>query len=193
MGTRSLIGFTHNGVTKASYNQYDGYPSYMGVQMLTFADTLAERYGNDKVNIINGLGADVDKLIVVNESDSPTPEEFAKLAEFSDDRVSTGADWYATLRNCQGDPDAILRSGYILDSFSFGYNSLFCEWAYIIDLDTYTLDIYQGFRKTPTSLDGLWDGSEPDDMGYIGVQKIASFSLDNLPDMELMTSLDSYE
>lgn len=193
MGTRSLIGFTHNGVTKASYNQYDGYPSYMGVQMLTFADTLAERYGNDKVSIINGLGADVDKLIVVKEYDSPTDAERVKLAEFSDDGVSTGADWYSTLRNCQGDPDAILRSGYILDSFNFGYDSLFCEWAYIIDLDTFTLDIYQGFRKTPTGLDGLWDDVKANGIDYIGVQKIASFSLDNLPDMELMTSLDSYE
>lgn len=188
MGTRHLVGFTHNGVTKANYGQYDGYPSGVGSDVLTFAQSLPKRYGEDKVAIINGLGADVDALIVVPESGTPSDAERAKLAEFTDARVSNGDDWYAVLRNCQGDLDAILRAGYILDSFKFGFDSLFCEWAYIIDLDTFRLDVYKGFQKYHNGTDGLWNGLEDGD--YIGVQKIASYPLNELPTHEELVKLE---
>ena len=191
MGTRHLIGFTHNGVTKVNYGQYDGYPSGVGSSVLTFAQRLPERYGEDRVAIINGLGTEVDALIVVPESGTPTDAERAKLAEFTDGSVSTGDDWYSVLRNCQGDLDAILRSGYILNSFQFGFDSLFCEWAYIIDLDTFRLDVYKGFQKYHNGTDGLWNGLPDGD--YIGVQKIASYPLDELPTDEHFVKLEYYQ
>ena len=195
MGTRHLVGFTHNGVTKANYGQYDGYPSGVGSDVLTFAQSLPKRYGEDKVAIINGLGTEVDALIVVPESGTPTDAERAKLAEFTDARVSSGDDWYAVLRNCQGDLEAILRSGYILDSFNFGFDGIFCEWAYIIDLDTFRLDVYEGSKNSRGELDGLWDDMEKwpesfDGTNRIGVQKIASYPLDELPTHEELVKLE---
>lgn len=35
------------------------------------------------------------------------------------------------------------------DDSEFLYDSLFCEWAYIVNLDTKELEIYKGFNKLP--------------------------------------------
>jgi len=35
----------------------------------------------------------------------------------------------------------------LVDDFSFGYNSLFCEFAYVVDLDNNTFEVYEGFQQ----------------------------------------------
>lgn len=35
------------------------------------------------------------------------------------------------------------------DAYSFATESLFCEWAYVIDMDKKVLEIYKGFNKSP--------------------------------------------
>ena len=35
------------------------------------------------------------------------------------------------------------------DESEFAIDSLFCEWAWIIDLDVHTFEAYKGFNKTP--------------------------------------------
>jgi len=176
MGTRHLVGFTAHGETKAMYGQYDGYISGVGQTVLDFC-----RKG------IGSLTAEkVVKLIVVPADGIPTTDEANALSKYSNANVSAGNDWYATLRECQGDPEAILESGYILDSFDFGFDGIFCEYAYIIDLDKRCLDVYKGFQEKLNGLSGLWNDTsrwEPtyDGKRKLGVQKIASFSLDDLP------------
>jgi hypothetical protein len=183
MGTRHLIGFTHQGITKASYGQYDGYPEGVGMNVLAFARGIKDSYGFS-------LGSLVDALVVVPENGEPTKSQALAIANYSSSDVSTGKDWYSALRGCQGDLDAIIQSGYILDSFEFGKDGLFCEWAYIVDIDNNELHVYAGLLKEPTVLDGLWDGGEVvNGYGYLPIQKIASFSLDNLPTDEAFISL----
>ncbi len=35
----------------------------------------------------------------------------------------------------------------MIDSESFATDSLFCEWGYLANLDTDTLEVYRGFNK----------------------------------------------
>lgn len=37
----------------------------------------------------------------------------------------------------------------LVNSEEFAADSLFCEWAYVIDLDKNTFEVYQGFNKKP--------------------------------------------
>lgn len=176
MGTRHLVAFTAHGETKAMYGQYDGYISGVGMNVLNFCR--------------QGIGsATIEKVInlkVVPANGTPTPEEANALSKYSNDSVSSGDDWYATLRECQGDPALILESGYILDSFDFGFDGIFCEYAYVLDFDKGCLDVYKGFQEKLNGLSGLWNDTsrwEPtyDGTKKLGVQKIASFSFDDLP------------
>ncbi len=148
MGTRGAWGFVINDNARLTYNHFDSYPEGLGSDILAWARQVSDW---DKVK------QQAMDLHMVNEQESPTEEEALKVAEFSDSGVSTGQDWYAALRKCQGDPDATLRSGYMTENSEFPLDSLFCEWAYLIDLDKGVFEVYQGFQtEVPTA--GRWAG-----------------------------------
>lgn len=73
---------------------------------------------------------------------------------------------------------------YLTESFSmwdcsgFLKNSLFCEWAYIVNLDDEVLEIYKGANKHKTAL-GRYASADSDD-GYCGVALVAVIHLDDL-------------
>lgn len=65
----------------------------------------------------------------------------------------------------------------------FAANSLLCEWAYVVDLDRNTFEVFQGFNRDQLDdserfkfLDGITVDSE-----YKAVKLAARFPLDNLP------------
>ena len=63
----------------------------------------------------------------------------------------------------------------MIDSSGFLLDSLFCEWAYIVNLDTGKLELYRGFNKKPS--DGrygniLEDKPEWREAEYYGVALI---------------------
>ena len=72
---------------------------------------------------------------------------------------------------------------HMIDSHRFMADSLFCEWAYIIDLDNMRLLVYKGFQKTIYPLNIL-----PPDIGfgekerdYFPVKMLHAYSLNKLP------------
>jgi len=172
MGTRGIWGFVIDGETKVTYNHFDSYPGGLGTD-------LVKALGNwDPVSLLAAARA----LIVVNEDEKPTPEQQRALIQHADTGVGSGStgDWYVLLRETQGNMQATLDAGYMLDSFAFGFDSLFCEWGYVIDLDGdgATFDVYEGFQNATTNR-GLWkDGAL--DNGYGPVKLIASIPLDEL-------------
>ncbi len=175
MGTRGIIAFHHKDQTKATYNHFDSYPEGLGVDMLAFLRSAAD---------IDALRESVANLQVVSDDVPPTSEQIEALAQYAKRNVGTQTldDWYVLLRETQGDPAAILTAGYIEDQFGFGYDSLFCEWGYVIDLDTENFDVYRGFNKT-SKAEGLWmDASKAREGNYGPITRVASFSFNDLPD-----------
>ncbi len=159
MGTRGLTGFVVDGKVKASYQQHDSYPTGVGFRVVEFLE-------NTKMSLDEMRDA-VRALKVVSEADQPTADEAKYLGSFHDGSVSTGADWYSNLRNCQGYPGLILESGFILDSVFFAQNSLFCEWAYLINLDECVIEVYKGFNEYDAV--GRFGPGEADESGYYPV------------------------
>ena len=155
MGTRGTTGFIVNEELKASYNHFDSYPSGLGVATLEFLRTyLAE-------DPVGELRRQAMRLQVVDEETKPTPEQVKYLSDGGFANLSVGeqseTDWYCLLRETQGDWSAILDAGYMLDGRNFPLDSLFCEWAYVINLDTETLEVYEGFQKELPK-EGYWAG-----------------------------------
>lgn len=103
-------------------------------------------------------------------------------------------DWTKTFphlsRDCGGDIlNRIVFDGVtkVKNDIEFASNSVFCEWAYVIDLDTNKLEIYDGFNKNELTTNDRFHFLEPiSDSEYNGeyhpVKIVKSYDLDNLPD-----------
>jgi hypothetical protein len=195
MGTRGFIGFVVNGEEKIAYNHFDSYPEGLGVETLKWLRNanLAEVVEQARALRVAG-------------DEKPTPEDVERLQEFTNLGVgeSSTDDWYCLLRNTQGDPDAILRAGVIEDARGFPFDSLFCEWGYLVDLDRAVFECYKGFQKSPHD-EGRWGQRAtavnpwaPEhllwEQEYKPVRRVAEWSLERLPDDDtFLKALESKE
>lgn len=168
MGTRGALGFYRDGVgDKITYNHFDSYPDCLGRAVLKFITSTPIAMMNDIF----------DQIILVPADSKPTPEQVKECIKFHDSRVSTGSpeEWYALLRESQGDLNAYkfgLR--YMIDNHKFMQDSLFCEWAYIINLTENTLEVYRGFNKRKNKQAKRYAVDKPDDMGYYAVKMLTN-------------------
>lgn len=148
MGTRGAIGFILDDALVATYNHFDSYPDGLGTDMVRQANAMvAEK--DDTV-------AKCRALTRVSASDTPSPEILNHFAEagIQPENVSTGSDWYSLLRSVQGNLLTYLRLGFMPDDTNFLKDSLFCEYAYLVDLDRDVLICLEGFNENP---DAQWD------------------------------------
>lgn len=88
------------------------------------------------------------------------------------------------------------------DSLAFAGDSLFCEYAYVVDLDKNVLEVYRGFNQEPVSESSRFAAfriteryGKPFEYHPVGFW--ASFPLDNLPDkntfLEMLDESESEE
>jgi hypothetical protein len=175
MGTRGCWGFRLEGQDKLTYNHWDSYPVSLGTAL---TDTLA-KYGSTDWDI---LADEVSDLVLVDERSTPTPEQIDRLRQYADEGVGGRSlnDWYCLLRRSQGDMEKTLESKLMVDSHKFMRDSLFCEWAYVINLDDDLFEIYRGFQKEPHTK-GRYSGFAPD-QGYYPVALFKTYPLDDIPE-----------
>ncbi len=188
MSTRGTIGFRHNDKDYLTYNHCDSYPEGLGATALALTKKIATELGIDYVR--NQL----DNIKVITETTGePTPEDITALTSYTDLSVAgkSTSDWYCLMRNLQGNLEEMLKAGYISVDNDFIYDSLFCEWAYIINLDTNTLEVYKGFIKDEqgegryqfdiSKVPGHRRNSEET---YFPCSLIKEFDFDSLPEEE---------
>ena len=179
MGTRGAFGVVVDDIEKIGYNQYDSYPEGKGVDILSW---LRNEIEAGREGTIKTLAKDATLV-----SDDTQPSEADKEVCRQFGSVSLGVseqsedDWYCLTRNTHGDIGAMLDLGYILDRGNFPIDSLFCEWAYIIDFDNRVFEVYKGFqerRHTSGRFADRYEGSPE----YYPVKLVASFGFDRLPE-----------
>ena len=173
MGTRGLCGFRKNGMDKLTYNHYDSYPSYLGEIMVEFCKTTSIKEMNDIF----------DRIVLVEEGSTPTQTQIDECIEFYNGGVSTGKveDWYCLLREAQGNPNVYKRGlKYMIDNQGFIHDSLFCEYAYIINLDTNCLEFWVGFQTKPCNANryGIEGRESYGGSSYYPCKMVAYYSLD---------------
>lgn len=186
MSTRGAVGWHKDGVDKIAYNHCDSYPTYLGVEMLEYA----------RKRVVT-LHTHFDRVEMIDTEKPPTAEQIARCVKHGvvDLKVSTQSDtdWYCLLRNTQGDLEATASLGYMIDYSQFLNDSLFCEWAYLINLDSKKFEVYKGFQeKQPLGRYGAISeesrkhqlASYRSGLIYYGVGLIAEYSLLALPSDE---------
>lgn len=170
------MGVRINGEDKVAYNHCDSYPDGLGDDIVKMIrTTLSDSKGLD------WLKDKADALRVVDEKTVPTAEDIERLRPFTNNTVSTPGkvEWYKLLREAQGDLRAILSVGIVEDAHQFLEDSLFCEWAYIVNLDEMKFEVYQGFQKNAHSK-GRYTARKSD-CKYYPVALVASFPLTDIP------------
>ncbi|MGD9381201.1 MAG: hypothetical protein PVI03_02040 [Candidatus Thorarchaeota archaeon] len=190
MGTRGLIGFRLDGKDYTTYNHFDSYPTGVG------ADILAEL---KKVKDWKKVKGFVKAIRLVTDDNPPSPEDIRRFKKWHEGKVSTGqlTEWYSLLRELQGTLEPYLKGevDVMINSSEFIRDSLFCEWAYIVNLDTGFLEVWMGFQKTPWKKNRYGTKAESGhDNKYYPCKRVAVFDLKTLPskaDFVALEKLDS--
>ena len=177
MGTRHITAVVNEGeFVVAQYGQWDGYPTGAG---------------NDIVAIISGkigqLKASLKHIVPVDSNtverywsecgaqewgaDMETCQRFkAKYVTLDRD---TGPDVLNILIHTEVPVELYLDVDFIADG-------LFCEWVYVVDLDSGMFEIYQGFQFYPSKsrFSSMFEGTVN---GYYPPKLVGQWKLDNLP------------
>lgn len=176
MGTRGAFGVRIDGQDKLTYNHLDSYPEGLGASLSRQIDDLLKRHE------LGGLKTLAREVVLITE-EAPDIVEVIKQrlgAKFRDARVSTGKDAYAYVRKLQGDLRAILEDARVmLNGNGFVKDSLFCEWAYVLNLDEGVFEVYKGFQKKHHAKGRYASDETKDD--YFPVALIAQLPLEGLP------------
>jgi hypothetical protein len=161
MGTRNLtMVLMNNEIRVAQYGQWDGYPTGSGVSIFTFLRNMLnshqEQIFQQKVNLsysINDLQEEeilkkiAESLNIVYIKGCIDNNNYSKLySEYDRQYPQINRDMGAEIL------DFILSAEKpfpLYLSTDFAKDSLFCEWAYLVNFDSRSVEVYRGFNKEP--------------------------------------------
>ncbi|MGF6375022.1 hypothetical protein M2140_000056 [Clostridiales Family XIII bacterium PM5-7] len=183
MGTRGLWGFRKDDVDKLAYNHFDSNPDALGERVLSFikstdVDEMTEIFNN---------------IQLVDEESTPTEENIAQLKKWADQSVDDGRldNWYVLLRKTQGEPE-VYKQGlpYMVDSAEFIKDSLFCEYAYVINIDKKCLEFWIGFQRSPQEENRYGQGVMTN---YYPCRMLKTYSFEEITDSTTQEITDNME
>lgn len=174
MGTRGLtMVIEQEKPVIAQYGQWDHYPAGQGATVLDFLRTADLKLFREK---LKGL-----RFITQEEID-----EINKKCE-ADKNYDWKREYPQLSRDVAAEILQLVLNGeatVLQDSTDFAKDSLFCEWAYVIDFDKNTFEVYKGFNTTPLKPEDRFYGNgetrkEGDE--YYPIKLVKSYPLNELP------------
>jgi len=173
----------------AQYGQWDGYPEGNGVTILNFVR---------KKKNLEKLRTNLKRTRFSNRKDEKELKEWMKSMGCENGWMNMDQanayqkrlpyltrDLGAGILEAVANADTLSTDGKIVlnNSIDFAGDSLFCEWAYVIDLDKNQLEVYSGFNKSPLNENERFANIKPSDnkSGYLGIRFLQKFDLDKLP------------
>lgn len=180
MGTRNLTCVYIDGEYKvAQYCQWDGYPSGVGFDILNILRTFDYDILKEKCR----------KLTFYSE------DEIDKINKDLNDKKYSLAERFPELHRDTGPSVLNLiyldKTSKLFNDLNFAQDSLFCEYCYVIDLDSMKLEVFRGFNKNPLKEDERFYYENQQyinnniDSKYYGVKFLISFDLNKLPENEI--------
>ncbi len=184
MGTRHLTCVVKDSEFKvAQYGQWDGYPSSAGIDILNFLRTQDMNIFRKQIDKCRFASAEEVKSYYrgfINAGGGMTFEQSKAFNKSKYGYLSrdTGADILKIIQAWEDDTIPLN------DSIDFAADGLFCEWAYVIDLDQGGFfETYTGFLTTPVPEDQRFTYMNQYERTneYYPVQLAARFSFSQLP------------
>ena len=174
MSTRGAVGFRYKKQDYVHYNHSDSYPSYLGLSVLNFIQGSS----------LEELQKIASQIVLVSEDETPTLSQIEELENnHCLDYFTEKDDWYTILRPVQGNLNAY-KNGlkFMIDGKDFLLDSLFCEYAYIINIDTQTLEFYSGFNQKSRSNRGRYANKQnlDNNKNFYGVCLISKYPLKDI-------------
>ena len=186
MGTRNLTCVFKDGEYKvAQYGQWDGYPAGVGADILTFLHEWVNELEYELVNVEWITEAERNATWENYERDGDMVEmgEYEKWSEeYPELSRDTGGKILARIREFS--PSERKPKLKLENSLSFAADSLFCEWAYVVDYDKGTFEVYEGFNKEAlTPMERFFEFDNPKEE-YRPVKLKKAYPLNGLPSVE---------
>jgi len=194
MGTRGVTHVIAEKQTRiAKYCQWDNYPSGRGAELVkvlrkNLRPTTKKSF-EDRLNFIKEKVKSV--VYVSNEDyaqrwkDAGADDSGRASMEVSNKFAEKNGH---LSRNMGGEEllELIIqgKTNETMLDIEFAADSLFCEWAYVVDLDKKVLEVYQGFNTKPLSKRERFyslQGKEEPGSGYYPVKLVKKYELNNLP------------
>lgn len=184
MGTRHLTAVYLNGEPKvAQYGQWDGYPDGQGITTLNI---LRAEYAKDKLASFRERVAACSWMTEADEAEvrKHFPNDWLGM-----DEAERYNRMFPLLTRNAGAKVLEMIPGKLNNSIGFAADGLFCEWAWVIDLDAGVFEAYDGFHKKGEEIKGRFKDmptkdDEPIAAEYTPVSLRASWPLDDLPSDE---------
>jgi hypothetical protein len=191
MGTRNLTVLVSEGEIKiAQYGQWDGYPDYMGINILKFLREfdveIMKKQAKNVIFIDEDKQSEIDLYLkeigstngYLNKEQSDLYNEKYKFLD-----RSIGSDILEMVYNEEYNKTMLLDN-----SITFSGDSLFCEWAYVIDLDKNLFEVYKGFNQNELNENDRFFKYTIENGEYRPIKLKKAFPLNVLPsDEEFLT------
>jgi len=187
MGTRNLTMVISNGETKvAQYGQWDGYPDGQGKTVVNFI----------KKNSVKKFKEVLEKVKWINKRKQKEIDDFFKSIGCADgwmnmDQSELYHEKYPLLTrdNCAQILQMIMDSKdktiWLHDSSDFAADSLFCEWAYVLDLDKRVLEVYRGFNRIPVDENSRFRNLNSETEEYQPIDLLTTYKFSELKRMTI--------
>lgn len=192
MGTRGAWGFRTDGIDKVMYNHFDSYPAVLGANVVEAIRAVSNE-------TIAQVARELELIDLDHQPTAEQLEIIQRLSISEMDEVYKNGQWYWLTRRahfrplywfpdveiqvqwttykdgkydvegyCISTGDRYLR--WMVDGHEFLHNSLFCEFAYIMNVDIHALEIYHGVTEGPEDGEGRYVSEQIDDQKeYWGV------------------------
>lgn len=199
MGTRNLTMVIEGEQVKvAQYGQWDGYPEGQGATALNLLRGFDMNEFRKKVHELRWLtNEEVAEIETVRDWDKKYPylsrnagAEILKAIYHGKMEVLIGD-------GLGGKKEVECKVKGLVNKENFAGDSLFCEWAYVVDLDKMVFEVYRGFntKKTLNEKDRFFylqaeSIKSKEEDTYYPIKMIKSFDLVNLPtEIEFLESI----
>jgi len=161
MGREGLIGIRIDGEDKLTYDHWDSLPEHLGADMVKFCVEKTEAIDWLNVRKFARWLQDVPKI-------ETAKERHLRMLQYVSEMTDTDEEYYEKMRllaeEMTNTLNKILKRGTYEKTNNYITDSLSCQYAYIVNLDTMTLELYKGHQTSPHK-----KGRYADNEGYVSL------------------------